>query len=73
MKVKDSVMLTLKVSGMTCGHCVAAVTKAVQALPSVESVQVDLARGEVAVAGRPDANAVRAAITREGYQVQAAA
>ncbi len=66
-------MLTLKVSGMTCGHCVAAVTKAVNTVPMVEGVKVDLERGEVMVAGHPDAVAVRDAIVEEGYRVQAAA
>lgn len=64
-------MLLLKVSGMTCGHCVAAVTRAVKALPSVERVVVDLARGEVTVQGHADERAVREAIVEEGYEVQA--
>ena len=62
-------MLNLKVSGMTCGHCVTAVTNAVKRVPSVESVLVDLQHGSVAVEGHPDAQAVRAAITEEGYEV----
>ncbi|HEX2943317.1 MAG TPA: cation transporter, partial [Rhodopila sp.] len=62
-------MLTLKVSGMTCGHCVAAVTRAVQAVPSVERVAVSLERGEVTVEGHPDEGAVREAIVEEGYEV----
>jgi copper chaperone len=66
-------MLTLKVSGMTCGHCVSAVTRVVRAVPSVEDVAVDLARGEVTVRGNPDERAVRQAIVEEGYEVQAAA
>lgn len=64
-------MLTLKVSGMTCGHCVAAVTKAVRAVPAVDAVSVDLASGTVTVTGRPDAHAVRGAIAEEGYEVVA--
>lgn len=65
-------MLTLKVSGMTCGHCVAAVTRAVNTVPEVESVKVDLTRGEVTVTGHPEINALRAAIVNQGYEVQAA-
>jgi copper chaperone len=64
-------MLHLKVSGMTCGHCVAAVSKAVRTLPGTEDVAVDLDRGEVTVQGDPDPQAVRAAIAEEGYEVQA--
>lgn len=66
-------MLKLKVSGMTCGHCVSAVTKAVKAVPAVETVVVDLAQGEVTVTGSPDMAAVKEAISKEGYGVQAAA
>ena len=66
-------MLRLKVSGMTCVHCVRAVTQSVRALPGVADVSVDLARGEVTVAGTPDERAVREAIAEEGYEVAAAA
>jgi copper chaperone len=64
-------VLQLKVSGMTCGHCVSAVTRAVSAVPAVEEVSVDLQRGEVSVRGTPDERAVRAAIIEEGYEVVA--
>jgi copper chaperone len=73
LSVVEVSMLKLKVSGMTCGHCVSAVSKAVRSIPSVEDVAVDLERGEVTVHGNPDPGAVRAAITDEGYEVQHAA
>jgi copper chaperone len=66
-------MLKLKVSGMTCGHCVSAVTKAVKSVPSVEEVAVDLERGEVTVRGHANERAVREAIAEAGYEVLAAA
>lgn len=62
-------MLRLTVSGMTCAHCVAAVTRAVRVLPAVRGVAVDLDQGAVTVEGSPDEAAVRAAITAEGYEV----
>ena len=65
-------MLNMKVSGMTCGHCVSAVTKAVKAVPGADDVNVDLKSGSVTVMGNPDPGAVRDAITEEGYEVQAA-
>ena len=40
-------MPEIKVKGMSCGHCAAAVTKALQNLPGVSEVQVDLDRGRV--------------------------
>jgi copper chaperone len=38
------------VKGMSCGHCAAAVTKALEALPGVSQVQVDVASGRVTFA-----------------------
>ena len=37
------------VTGMTCGHCVAAVTQEIAALPGVQQVDVDLPSGAVTV------------------------
>ena len=39
-------MITLKVTGLTCGHCVQAVTDELSELPGVSDVQVDLNPGE---------------------------
>ncbi len=40
-------MPEIKVKGMSCAHCAAAVTKALQDLPGVTEVKVDLAGGRV--------------------------
>ncbi len=40
-------MAEITVKGMSCGHCVAAVTKAMMSLPGVGQVAVDLASGRV--------------------------
>ena len=40
-------MPEITVKGMSCGHCVAAMTKAMASLPGVSQVQVDLASGRV--------------------------
>ena len=64
-------MLQLQVTGMTCQHCVGAVTRAVRAVPGTAGVSVDLDTGAVRVEGTPDAGAVRAAIEAEGYDVAA--
>jgi len=37
----------ITVKGMSCGHCAAAVTKALEAIPGVSQVRVDLASGRV--------------------------
>ena len=39
-------MPTLTVKGMSCNHCKQAVTQALEALPGVTDVNVDLHKGE---------------------------
>ncbi|GAB3067044.1 heavy-metal-associated domain-containing protein [Micromonospora schwarzwaldensis] len=65
---------TYQVRGMTCGHCVTAVSTELNALPGVTDVQVDLAGGRVTVtSGQPlDADAVRAAVDEAGYDLAGA-
>jgi copper ion binding protein len=60
------------VDGMTCEHCVRAVTSEVGAIPGVRDVHVDLTGGTVTVASdQPvDAAAVRAAVEEAGYEVR---
>lgn len=64
-------MLRLKVEGMGCGHCVGAVTRAVQALDPAAEVRVDLQAGTVEAQTRADPAAVSRAITAAGYSAQA--
>lgn len=45
-----AVTATYQVSGMTCEHCVKAVTQEVSAIPGVTGVNVDLASGKLTVA-----------------------
>ncbi|HET6467391.1 MAG TPA: heavy metal-associated domain-containing protein [Geminicoccaceae bacterium] len=65
--------LTLTIHGMGCEGCVAAVNEAVERVPGVQKVRVDLARGRAEVEGDPglDANAVRDAVEAAGYEVRA--
>lgn len=60
---------TFHVQGMTCGHCVGAVTQAVKSVDPHADVQVDLASGKVEVQSQQDAAAIAKAIEEEGYQV----
>jgi copper chaperone len=61
--------LTYTVVGMSCGHCVAAVSEEVSALPGVDAVVVDLETKRVDVSGAElDDAAVRAAIEEAGYE-----
>ena len=62
---------TFTVTGMTCGHCVAAVTDEVSKLAGVTGVEVDLETGSVTVGsdGPLDPEAFAAAIDEAGYEV----
>ena len=65
---------TYMVRGMTCSHCVAAVTEEVQGIPGVSEVTVDLVEGgdsRVTVTSEAplEVEAVRAAIDEAGYEL----
>ncbi|MCX5068908.1 copper ion binding protein [Micromonospora lupini] len=62
---------TYEVRGMTCGHCVSAVSAEVGAITGVRDVQVDLATGRVTVTSdQPVATeSVRAAVDEAGYDL----
>jgi copper chaperone CopZ len=63
-------MNTYVVAGMTCDHCVNAVTDEVGKVAGVETVDVDLASGRVVVSGVGfDDEQVRAAVDEAGYEL----
>jgi len=66
-------MLTLNIKGMTCGHCVKAVTRAIQELDPQATVSIDLAQGRAEIGTSADAGAIAAAIVEAGYEVLEAA
>lgn len=67
--MNDPTMLQLQVQGMSCQHCVRAVTAAVQQLDPHAQVEVDLPSGTVQVRSSLPAQAVADAIREEGYDV----
>ncbi|MBU8537203.1 heavy-metal-associated domain-containing protein [Roseomonas tokyonensis] len=54
---------------MTCGHCVRAVTKAIQARDPQAKVEVDLVAGQVRAESRLSRAELAAAVASEGYSV----
>jgi copper chaperone len=62
-------MFSFQVQGMSCGHCVQTVTKAVQAIDAKAQVQVDLATGDVRVESSAPKAAIAEAIGEAGYEV----
>jgi copper chaperone len=59
------------VAGMTCGHCVSAVTSELSKIPGVSEVEVDLASGTVVLASEAPVpvEAVASAVDEAGYQL----
>ncbi|WP_321797144.1 heavy-metal-associated domain-containing protein [Caballeronia sp. J97] len=62
-------MTEFEVQGMSCQHCVAAVTRSIQEIDPQAQVRVDLQRGRVAVESAQSNDAVKAAIDEAGYTV----
>jgi copper chaperone len=72
--VTTPTITTVRVAGMTCSHCVGAVTGELEALDGVQDVTVDLVAGgtstvSVTSAQPLDGTAVRAAVDEAGYDV----
>jgi copper chaperone len=61
--------IEFQVEGMSCQHCVAAVTNAIREHDEAAQVQVDLASGRVTVDSAQPAEAMKAAIDEAGYTV----
>ena len=66
-------MQRFNVQGMTCGHCVKAITSAIKAQDSSAIVQIDLPTGEVIVESDLTEQQIVGLIGEEGYQVQSKA
>ncbi|WP_312161435.1 heavy-metal-associated domain-containing protein [Phenylobacterium sp.] len=64
-------MLSFQVEGMSCGHCVQTVTKAIQGVEPKAVVAVDLATGRVTVQGGERREAIAQAIRDAGYALAA--
>jgi copper chaperone len=63
---------TIKVGGMSCSHCVKAVTDAVGALPGVAGVKVSLEAGTAEVSFDPAAvslEKIKSEIEDQGYDI----
>ncbi len=62
-------MQVFNVEGMTCGHCVRAVTQAVQNRDPAAEVKVDLAAKQVSVRSELSRDVIAGVIRKEGYSV----
>ena len=61
--------VTLKISGMSCSHCVNTVTRRLREFAGVTEATVDLARGEAVISGTQlDGTVLAAAVQVLGYE-----
>lgn len=64
-------MTVIKIKGMSCGHCVGAVTKVLEGVDGIADVRVDLEKGraEFRETGPVDMDRVAELIGEAGYEV----
>lgn len=66
--------VTLEITGMTCGHCVGAVSKALRGLGGVEVESIEVGTATLTFdPSRVSRAQLDAAVAEEGYQVVGAA
>jgi copper chaperone len=68
---KERNMAVIKIKGMSCNHCVMAVTKALGGIDGISNVKVDLSKGEATFdEARPvDRAIIRERIKKAGFEV----
>ncbi|BCW21076.1 cation transporter [Pseudarthrobacter enclensis] len=76
MSTTSPTTTTVSVSGMTCGHCVSAVSEELEALAGVEAVDVDLNAGGISTVtitstGQLSPAEIGEAVAEAGYLVVA--
>ena len=60
----------MKIEGMMCGHCTAAVEKACMDVPGVVAAAADLEKKQVTVRGETDRKSLENAIIDAGYSIR---
>jgi copper chaperone len=70
-KEKGTNMTTIKIKGMSCQHCVMAVTKALAGIAGTKDVRVDLQKGEASFTEEKpvDRVLIRERIAKAGFEV----
>ncbi len=62
-------MASVKIKGMSCQHCVASTTKALEAIDGITNVRVDLDQGQAHYDGEVDKTVIEEAISKIGFEV----
>ena len=66
-----STTTNLKITGMSCNHCVMNASRSLEAVDGVESVEVKLEPGSATVTGDADSEQLVAAVKDAGYEAVA--
>ena len=62
-------MTTVSIKGMSCQHCVASVKKALEEIPGISKVEVDLKKGLVSYNEGVDPDKIKNIIKKLGFKV----
>lgn len=62
-------MTTVSIKGMSCPHCVASTKKALEEIPGISNVDVNLEKNEASYNGDVDEGVIKEAITKIGFEV----
>jgi copper chaperone len=63
-------MATIAIKGMRCQHCVASTQQALEKIPGITEVKVDLEKGQATYHGDIDIKTVKEAIAKIGFEVE---
>lgn len=63
---------TILIDGMTCMHCAMRVKKAIEALPGINSLNVEVGKAELSYnESQATMSDIESAITKAGYKIKA--
>lgn len=62
-------MPTIRIKGMSCQHCVASTTEALEKIPGIKDVKVYLDKGEASYNGDVNREEIKDAIAKIGFEV----
>jgi copper chaperone CopZ len=65
--------VTLHIEGMSCGHCLNAVSRALNGVPGIQVKTVQIGRAEVTIPGTTDPEQVAKVVSDAGYRATAVA
>ena len=62
-------MATINIKGMSCKHCVNSTKEALEKLPGIKDVEVNLEKAEAKYSGDIDPQLIKEAIERIGFEI----